>query len=325
MFGQGSGGTVGYNFSVGNIYTGATNWMAASYAVHNAGNEMNLFEGNNFNGIWADDAWGSSAQNTAFRNMLIGWQTTLVNSTFPIMLRDYNRAFNLVGNVLGQPGYHNQYQSVATSTTNGTGAGAESTSIYSLGWGGTGPTCSAGAVTKCDPLTVSTLMRWGNYDVVNGSAQWNAAEASPASVPYVNSNFSSSYFSSASHSLPNSLYYGSQPSWWPSGVAWPATGPDVTNGNVGTCSGGSFSGSQAISSSQCGGGSLSVGWASHVNAIPAQVCYLNKMSGPPDGSGGILSFDASQCYGTATGSTPPPPPPPPAGPTPPTGLTATVN
>jgi hypothetical protein len=323
MFGQGSGAVVDYNFSIGNIYSGANNWMAASYAVHNAGNEMNLFEGNNFNGIWADDAWGSSAQNTAFRNTLIGWQTGLVNATFPIMLRNYNRVFNIVGNVLGQPGYHNQYQTYATTTTGGTGAPAESTSIYSLGWGGTGPVCSAGSVTTCDPLTVSTLMRWGNYDVVNAATQWNPTEASPAAVTYVNANLTSSVFSSLAHTLPNSLYYSSQPSWWPSGVAWPPIGPDVTSGNIGECSGGTYAGAQATSSSQCTGGALSTAWASHVNAIPAQACYLSTMSGPPDGSGSMLSFDANTCYASTSGGNPPPPPPPP--PAPPTGLTASVN
>jgi hypothetical protein len=319
MFGQGSGAVVGYNFGIGNIYSGANQWMAASYAVHNAGNEMNLFEGNNFNGIWADDAWGSSAQDTIFRNMLVGWQTGLVNATFPIMLRNYNRAFNIVGNVLGEPGYHNQYQTYATSASAGTGAGSESTSIYSLGWGGTGPVCSAGSVTTCDPLTFSTLMRWGNYDTVNAAVQWNATEASPLAVPYVNANLTSALFASLAHTLPNSLYYSSQPSWWPSSVSWPPIGPDVTTGSIGECSGGTYAGAQATSSSQCTGGTLSTAWASHINAIPAQACYLNTMEGPPDGSGGELSFDANTCYSGSGGGTSGPP-------TPTTGqLTASAN
>ncbi len=323
MFGQGSGAVVDYNFSIGNIYSGANNWMAASYSVHNAGNEMNLFEGNNFNGIWADDAWGSSDQTTYFRNMLIGWQTTLVNETVPVLMRANVRAFTVVGNVLGQPGYHNQYQTYATSTSSGTGSSAENTSIYTLGWAGQG-VCSGGSLTTCDPLTFSTLMRWGNYDVVNApTVQWNSTEASPAAVPYVNANFTSSYFGTLAHTLPASLYYSSQPSWWTSGKNWPPIGPDVSTGNVSTCNGGTYASSQATSSSQCTSGTLNsassstVAWASHVTSIPAQDCYLNTMGGPPDGSGSVLSFDASKCYassGTSGG-----------GPAAPTGLTTAVN
>ncbi len=325
MFGQGSGAVVDYNFSIGNIYTGAEQWMAASYSVHNAGNEMNLFEGNNFNGLWADDAWGSSDQVTYFRNMFSGWQGGDTNATFPIMLRANDRAFNIVGNVLGQPavcvpslsvrhtlsclegfvgagspGYHTRYQTYATSTNEGTGARAENTSIYTLGWGGTGPVCSSGSVTTCDPLVVSTLMRWGNWDVVNNATQWNPNEASPIAVPYINANFTSSHFSTLAQSLPVSLYYSSRPLWWPSGKAWPPVGPDVSAGNVGVCTSGAYAGAQATVASQCGTGNLTAAWASHVTSIPAQDCYLSTMGGPPDGSGNALSFDANTCYGRTT-------------------------
>jgi hypothetical protein len=315
MFGQCSGCVTDYNFSVNNPYTGADSWMAGSYSVHNAGNEMNLFEGNNFNGIWADDAWGSSDQATYFRNMLIGWQacswntgggvtcspTGESNATFPVMMRANDRVFNMVGNVLGQPGYHTQYQTYATSTTAGTGAASENTSIYTLGWGGTGPVCSSGSVTNCDPLSFSTSMRWGNWDVVNGATQWNATEASPGAVTYVNANFTSSYFTSLAHTLPSSLIYSSAPSWWGSGN-WPAIGPDVTAGNVGICASGTYQNSQASSAGQCGSGSLTTSYASHVSAIPAQLCYLNTMNGPPDGSGSVLTFNASSCYSVSSGT-----------------------
>src|SRR5208283_2625921 len=104
MFGQASGSVIDYNFSIGNIYTGADNWMNPSYPSHNSGNEMNLFEGNNFNGLSADDAWGASDQQTFFRNELIGWQTTLNQNTEPVVLRANVRAFNIIGNIIGQPG-----------------------------------------------------------------------------------------------------------------------------------------------------------------------------------------------------------------------------
>ena len=87
-------------------------------------------------------------------------------------------------------------------------------------------------------------MRWGNYDTVTSGVKWDSTEASPAAVAYAGANFSSSYFSGLTHSLPASLYYTSKPSWWPSTKAWPAIGPDVVIGQSGTCSG-TYAGAQA--------------------------------------------------------------------------------
>jgi hypothetical protein len=306
MFGQGSGAVVDYNFSIDNQFP--NNYVNGAYSSHNAGNEFNLWEGNSFVSLQSDDGWGATTQQTYYRNMVIGWAMGRTNSTFPIMMRSYVRNFNMIGNVLGQPGYHNTYQSYATSGAGGINQSAENTSIYSLGWAGSGATCGTPA---CDSLVYGTLMRWGNYDTVNGATQWNGSEASPAANTYVNTNFSASYFSSLAHTLPASLYYSSSPSWWPSEKPWPAIGPDVSNGNIGTCTG-TYTGAQATSSSQCTGGTLSSAWAGHANSIPAQDCYLNVMGGPPDGSGNLLNFDASACYSSS-------------GPGSPTQLKATVD
>ncbi len=88
-------------------------------------------------------------------------------STTPFAARAYNRAFNIVGNVIGQAGYHDTYESYATSPTAGVNGSKVDTSIYSLGW--TGNTGNGGCNTPpvCDAAVRSTLMRWGNYDTVN--------------------------------------------------------------------------------------------------------------------------------------------------------------
>jgi hypothetical protein len=322
MFGAGTGNVIGYNFEIDNVTTSLYS-LQTSYYSHNTGNAFNLYEGNNFIGVWTDDAWGSSANGTIYRNLLHGWQGGGYSDGFiPIMVRTWIRGFNVAGNILGHSGTQNQYQAYATSSTGGSGGGNASTSIYEIGWADTGGYGSCGNGTTgsphCDPTAFSTLMRWGNYDTVNNAVQWNSTEASPAAATYLNANFTSSYFSSLAHTLPASLYYGSTPSWWPSGKAWPPIGPDVSSGNVGTCSG-TYAGYQATSSGQCSGGSLSSAWASHVTSIPAQDCYLNVMHGPPSGTGGALSFDASQCY-ASSGQTSGNPPP-----SPPTGLVGTVN
>ncbi len=306
-----TGAVVDYNFSLNDIFSdGSYTWGA--YASHNAGNNFNLFEGNNFYGIWIDDTWGSTNQVTIFRNMLSGFQPGTSNNTVPILDYSYVRGVNVVGNVLGQPGYQTGYQVYATSPTVAT-TGSQDNSIYALGWGWWSG-CGSG-FPNCDPLTFSTMMRWGNYDTVNAAVRWNSTEASPGAVTYMNANFTSSYFTSLAHTLPASLYYSSTPSWWPSGKAWPLIGPDISSGNLGICTG-TYSGWQATSSSQCTGGSLTSAWASHANSIPAQDCYLNVLNGPLNGSGNVLAFDASLCYQSSTSG---------GGPSSPTGLTATVN
>lgn len=300
MVGGGNTGNVfSYNFSLNDVYTPAT-YAQAAYYSHNAGNNFNLFEGNNFVlGPWGDDVHGTTDQVTLFRNMSPGWYAGKIYSIAPFVARSKVRGVNIIGGVYGQAGVHTNYQSYATSSTGGTNASLENTvTVYSFGWlTAADQGCTVQAVTNgCDPLVFNSAMRWGNYDVVTAGVKWDSTEASPGAIPYLSANFSSGYFGSLAHTLPASLAYNSAPSWWPSGKAWPPIGPDISSGNVGTCSGGTYAGAQATASGQCTGGTLSTAWASHVTSIPAQDCYLTTMGGPPDGTGAALNFDASTCY-----------------------------
>ena len=79
---------------------------------------------------------------------------------------------------------------------------------------------------------------------------------------------------------------------------------------MGQCTGtintpGHYSGVAATKSAQCTGTSLATAWGGHVNAIPAMNCYLNVLGGVPDGTSGVLPFDANTCYGAGGGSNPP--------------------
>jgi hypothetical protein len=65
-----------------------------------------------------------------------------------------------------------------------------------------------------DPLVVSTLLRWGNYDYATNRAHFDTKEL-PSGVA-----------APATQALPASLFLSGKPSFW-GAVAWPAIGPDV--------------------------------------------------------------------------------------------------
>ena len=140
-----------------------------------------------------------------------------------------------------------------------------STSIYVLGAGNPGSSPSV----PDDPLVASTTMRWGNYDTVSAAVRFVSTEVPSGLSLYANPLPSS-------QALPASFYYAAKPGWWPSSKVWPAIGPDVKSGNIANVGG-------------------------YANTIPAQDCYLNVMGGSPSGTGSALSFNASTCYGAASG------------------------
>jgi len=114
-----------------------------------------------------------------------------------------------------------------------------------------------------DPLVGKTLMRWGNYDVVNAAVRWVASEVPSGVTPLGNAV-------PANQNLPPSFYLAQKPGFWPSGRPWPPMGPDVSGGNLANLGG-------------------------HANRIPALDCY-QSMGGPADGTGSPLTFSAAACY-----------------------------
>ncbi len=256
---------VSYNFSINDYYTASANWMMQGIFLHSLTSNI-LLEGNIGSGVIGDLFHGTHNFITAFRNRFDGHQsnngTATTGNTNPVKLYPYSRYFNLVGNVLGTSGYHTSYQYTISPEQS-----AGDTSVMVIG---TGPVtcCQAG-----DPLTVSTLMRWGNYDTVNNAVRFVNSEVPSGLSLYANAVPSS-------QALPASFYRSTQPSWW--GIMpWPAIGPDVTGGNI----------------SGVGG---------HAYMTPAAACYTNTMAGPANGVGNVLSFNAATCYGGGTSDTTPP-------------------
>ncbi len=214
MTGNNAGSVFAYNYGTDDYYNVIT-WMEQTGWTHDAGVGMVLFEGNEGNGLILDDIHGTADFVTLFRNQFTGIEPNKTAHTNPFENMAYNRYQNVIGNVLGTPGYHNTYQDVTPSGTNA------DTSIYLLGWSGNQGT-TLGSVPN-DSLVATSLMRWGNYDTVTGAAQWNASEVPSGLSQYANSVPST-------RNLPASFVMSSKPSWWGT-MPWPAIGPDVTGGS----------------------------------------------------------------------------------------------
>jgi hypothetical protein len=249
--GSASGSVVAYNYFLDMTYTVSTSYMISSNSLHAAGVDMMLFEGNEGNAFQGDGVHGTHHFITVFRNYYNGWETGKQSQTVPINLFAYSRYMNVIGNVLGRAGYHTQYE-WNTSGSN------HDLSIFALG-------DSPGSGVPTDARVKTTLLRWGNYDVVTGTSRFVASEVPSGISPFANSV-------PTSQTLPVSLYLPGRPAWW-SAAAWPAIGPDVTGGP---------------------------GPGGHAYKIPAHDCYDNTPK-----TNGILNFDAATCYGTSTTPPPP--------------------
>ena len=309
IFGNGpaNGNVIAYNFNL-NTFTGDNFLFGCIWDGHSNGADYNLFEGNVAPQAIQDQTHGTHLMETWYRNFFTGWEscangncgsdTAKTNDIVALAALSYNRYDNIIANVLGTPGVTT---SGYESSTSGYVTGGASGYAYIVGSGNSNAAPEVvGGPIPLDPVVAKTMMRWGNWDAYNASTQWNTAEVPSGISVYPNSVPSSSCTSGSP--CPASFYFSGRPSWWSSSIPFPAIGPDVSGGNVGQCSGkqntpGQYAGLPAIASSQCTGTTLESAWAGHVNAIPAMVCYLNLMKGPPDGTGPALSFDANTCYG----------------------------
>jgi len=275
MINEGCVGCVfAYNYAIDDYYTAngsAPGWQQFALYGHSVGDAYVLWEGNQAVGLVGDDIHGTRHFITAFRNYLSGRDaastTPKTQQTSVIILEAYNRYFNIIGNVMGTPGYHSNYQVAPSSATDSGNSSTANVSIYSFGYSGNEGT--RGGFNN-DTTLLPTTMRWGNYDSVNNAVRFVASEV-PTSLSLYSNPLPSSQL------LPASLRVSSQPAFWRTSWGtppWPAVGPDVTGGNV-------------------------PGLGGHANNIPAQLCYANSpidTNYPGAADRGVLLFDAAKCY-----------------------------
>ena len=192
----------GYNY----VYDVTNGWddFTGDIQAHGAHPKMMLLEGNYLQKSKFDIVWGSSSHNTIFRNWIRATQppgsVTLIQERSPIQLYEYNRYFNIVGNVLGDPSTSWAYESGCSGGT-----------IYTLGYRNLG--CGG---TR-DSQVRGTLLRHGNFDYSANSTKWCDDSGEPGCQG-----------GDASRTIPDSLYLSGRPSWWCDELPWPPIGPDLS-------------------------------------------------------------------------------------------------
>jgi len=374
----GAGSVAAYNFAVDDVW-GSAGWFQSNDYEHASGYDFWLFEGESSLGFQTDLVHGTHHFTTMFRNAHRGWassgcggagQELCTGNTTPIIMFGGSRYFNIIGEVAGQAAYGDDgvlesgnydtiYNTLGTSGALGGGSN-QNASVYYIGAGNgqqgaatfcANPACS-GKVTNGDPLTISSLMRWGNWDVVTNAVRWCGNSSDPGwsttcgSISEVPSGFgdttgSPSIYANpvpSSTTLPNSFFMngftttttsspcGTGLSWWLNPTRgtcepFPPIGPDVSNGDYGHCASGAYLGNVCrVGSAQCGSGiSCAQALGGHANLNPAQSCYLDVMGGYPDGTNAhALTYNRTSCFANDVSSSDPPPAAP-------TGLAAQVS
>jgi len=314
-----SGNVIAYNFSTGDYDAGSSDpqYVMQDMDFHGAHPQFNLFEGNVSATMGQDGIWGSSANNTAFRNWSLG--TTEICSPETAGSRGTVLCTPLGSYGISSGGFYaaqaakafdiNAPQSNYFMIGNVEGSAAQNTlgTGHALAIAVCGSTVPSG--TPCGSNSRIYQGDYYNETFGYGTTGDTGTQGIDSDLPWKTSFIHGEYSTVAdaitwangvTQTLPASFYLSSQPSWWTSTIPWPAIGPDVT--------GGSGPGGHVYSTTA---------------ANPAQNCYFNGMGGA-GGSGSALAlsdspltFNASTCYGGGG--------PTPGAPAPPSGLTASVN
>ena len=224
---SGAGNVVDYNYMDDSeiCCEGADQWIENGINfAHYTGAHHNLAEGNLTHQLGEDDTHGNSIYNTYFRNYSQGYRIpSWVNASDGKTINDltgspggngpivaaetqlYTYWETFVGNVLGYPGYSTSVNGWQYSVGGGP-------SVFSLGW--------MSNANDIDPKAGfdtngqgGTTEAHGNYDYLNNAVTWD-------------SNYSD-------HTLPNSFFLSSAPSFFSAGASctypWPWVTPTATS------------------------------------------------------------------------------------------------
>jgi len=198
-----SGNVIAYNY-LHEVHRTAslTSWFWNDTWTHGSHCSCNLWEGNYHAGLAWDDYFESSSHNAIFRSRILGKDPTVsydsyLQATAAVAVDDDQHYNTIVGNVLGTLGWNNKYQE-------------ENATWYYTSkpvWGLEG--------SGADSRVFSTMLRHMNYDYFTNSTKYCDSAGEPGCQG-----------GDGSHTLPNSLYLSSKPSFF-GNLSWPVIGPDL--------------------------------------------------------------------------------------------------
>jgi hypothetical protein len=195
-----SGNVFGYNYFGGGVSDANQN---PGISAHGVSTWKCLFEGNwSYNKLLFDFTHGSGGtRHTVFRNRILGLSRSGIGDQVPMSIERYNRQQNIIGNLLGVSGIHNNvYRWSAPVSCTGSNAIIREGYFLNVN-------CDS---SSFDSETTLTNIYHGNYDVFTAS-------------PGINWDLSI-----ADHSLPDSYYRTTKPSFF-ANRPWPPFDPSSTN------------------------------------------------------------------------------------------------
>jgi hypothetical protein len=296
-----AGNVIAYNYTEGEYDTNAWNFVIGGIDMHGAHPQFNLVEGNNATVFYPDQVWGSSSNNTTFRNWfrgntlacnpltgrsaitcstvgthgaggVNGWYSFQVSAAEDIThLATY---YNFVGDIAGsatQQGVLSTHIGIVNWTGSAASRDGYSTKTWNMAFGygesnddGTGTSSTSG----CDLVANGPCHGTAPYDTATIYKTYTFSNTTTNCII-------SGTSTTCPASLPASFYLSSKPSWWSNAVPWPAIGPDIS------------------------GGTGPGGHASLTASNPAQYCFTHYMAGTEGGAGSPYTFNANTCYAPA--------------------------
>jgi hypothetical protein len=204
--GTGSGNVIAYNYLPNDYHVNnQTDYPRFTLIGHAGGSWHNLFEGNVVNNskFRVDNYFGTQHAFTLYRNK-ISPDPTIVSGTNIIDMERPSANNNIVGNVFGTTGFEQVYECEATVHP----CGATTRSIYRLGYQ------DAYVDGTSNHVTWSTMLRHANWDSVTNGQKWCTDSGEPGCQG-----------GDANHTVPQSLYLSSKPSWY-GNCTWPPIDPN---------------------------------------------------------------------------------------------------